>query len=288
MRRCRNGKHGRVLKPIYNLLEERARELNRIQAVLEGANIKLASVVTDINGQSAIAILRAMANEETDAQRLSALAKGSLTSKIEELTRALKGSVGEHQQKMIAHQLRHIECLNNEIADIDEDIKKTESIEPQIALLNAMPGIGRRSAERILAEYGVHMEQFPSAQHLCSWAGLVPGCNESAGKRKPSRLRRGNVFLKTIMVECALAAIRNKNSFWFAKFSKIAPRRGGKKAVVSVARAMLVAIYHMLKDLQPFRDLGADYYFKLDAERIKNRHINALKRLDFDVVISSI
>ena len=167
-------------------------------------------------------------------------------------------------------------------------LKKTERIEPQIALLDAMPGIGRRSAERILAECGVHMEQFPSAQHLCSWAGLVPGCNESAGKRKPSRLRRGNVFLKTIMVECALAAIRNKNSFWFAKFSKIAPRSDGKKAVVSVARAMLVAIYHILKDLQPFRDLGADYYFKLDAERIKNRHINALKRLGFDVVISSV
>lgn len=111
-----------------SLVEERARELNRIQAVLEGANIKLASVVTDINGQSAIAILRAMANGETDAQRLSALAKGSLTSKIEELTRALKGSVGEHQQKMIAHQLRHIECLNNEIADIDEDVKKKQKV----------------------------------------------------------------------------------------------------------------------------------------------------------------
>lgn len=152
-------------------------------------------------------------------------------------------------------------------------------------MLDAIPGIGRRSAERILAEIGIHMEQFPSAAHLCSWAGLVPGCNESAGKRKPARLRKGDVFLKTIMVECALAGIRNRKSFWYAKYCKISPRRGGKRATIAVAHAMLVAIFHMLKDNRPFVDLGADYYFSLDAERMKNRHVAALKRLGFDIVL---
>jgi hypothetical protein len=130
------------------------------------------------------------------------------------------------------------------------------------------------------------MEHFPDAQHFCSWAGLVPGCNESAGKRKSSRLRKGNAFLKTITVECALAAIRNKKSFWYAKLSKIAPRRGGKKATIAVARAMLVAIYHMLKNMEPFHDLGADFYLSLDAERIKNKHIASLKRLGYNVALS--
>ena len=167
---------------------------------------------------------------------------------------------------------------------LDEDIQKsTESAEPQIELLDEIPGIGRRSAERILAETGTNMEQFPTASHFCSWAGLAPGCNQSAGKRKPASIRKGNVFLKTVMVECALAAIRNKKSFWYAKFSKIAPRRGGKKATIAVARAMQVAIYHMLKNTEPFKDLGVDYYFTLDAERIKNKHIASLKRLGYTV-----
>jgi transposase len=154
--------------------------------------------------------------------------------------------------------------------------------------LDEIPGIGRRGAERIIAETGCNMEQFPSASQFCSWAGLVPQCNESAGKRKSSRTRKGNAFLKTIMVEAAMAAIRNKRSFWFARFSKIAPRRGGKKAVLAVARSMLVAIYHMLKKNEPFHDLGAEYYCSINADKIKNRNIKNLQALGFQVQLTPI
>ena len=153
-------------------------------------------------------------------------------------------------------------------------------------MLDEIPGIGRRTAERILAETGANMEQFPDAAHFTSWAGLVPGCNESAGKRKSSRIRKGNAFLRAVMVEAAMSAIRNKKSFWYARFSKISPRRGGKKAVVAVARSMLVAIYHMLKNNQPFHDLSADYYHVIDADRIMRRNIKSLASLGFDVILT--
>lgn len=152
--------------------------------------------------------------------------------------------------------------------------------------MDEIPGIGIRSAQRILAETGLDMKQFHSAAHFSSWAGLVPGCNESAGKRKNTRLRKGNPYLKTVMIECALAAIRNKRSFWYAKFSKIAPRRRGKRAVVAVAHAMLVTIYHMLKNNAPYIELGSDYYSRINAEKIKNRNLKSFQSLGFHVTLS--
>lgn len=153
-------------------------------------------------------------------------------------------------------------------------------------MLDEIPGIGRRSAERIIAETGIVMSQFYSADHFASWAGLVPGCNESAGKKKSSRIRKGNQFLKTTLVECALSAIRNKDSYFYAKYCKIAARRGGKRAVIAIAHSMAIAIYHILKDNSRFVDLGANYYNTINAERIKQRNIKSLERLGFSVSLS--
>lgn len=152
--------------------------------------------------------------------------------------------------------------------------------------MDAIPGIGRRSAERIIAETGIDMKQFHSASHLCSWAGLVPGLNESAGKRKAVHLRKGNVFLKTTLVECAVSSLRKKDSFLYARYMKVSPRRGHKRAVVAVAHTMLLAIYHILKDKVPFNDLGADFYMSQNAEAIKNRNIRSLKKLGFEVSLT--
>ena len=152
--------------------------------------------------------------------------------------------------------------------------------------MDAIPGIGRTSAEKIVAEIGINMEQFHSADHLCSWAGLVPGLNESAGKRKPSHLRKGNVFLKSTLVECAVSALRTKDSFLYARYMKIAPRRGHKRAVVALAHTMLVAIYYMLRDKTPFRDLGADFYMQKHADVLKNRNIRTLEKLGFTVALT--
>lgn len=153
-------------------------------------------------------------------------------------------------------------------------------------MLDEIPGIGRRSAERIIAETGVVMSQFYFADHFASWAGLVPGCNESAGKKKSSRIRKGNQFLKTTLVECALSAIRHKDSYFYAKYCKIAARRGGKRAVIAIAHSMAIVIYHILKDNSHFVDLGANYYNTINAERIKQRNIKSLERLGFSVSLS--
>lgn len=146
-----------------------------------------------------------------------------------------------------------------------------------------MPGIGVRSAERIIAETGINMEQFKSADYFCSWAGIVPQCNESAGKKKSTRIRKGNKFLKATIVECARAAIRHKDSYFHTKYTNIAARRGGKRALIAIAHSMLLAIYHILKKKEHFRDLGSNYFTSMNAEKIKNRNIRSLENLGFEV-----
>lgn len=165
-------------------------------------------------------------------------------------------------------------------------LKKTDSIEEYIELLDEIPGIGRRSAERIIAETGVVMTQFHNADHFASWAGLVPGCNESAGKKKSCRTRKGNSFLKSTLVECAQSAIRHKDSYFFAKYSKIAARRGGKRAIVSIAHSMCLAIYHILLNKEHFFDLGSEYFNTIYADKIKQRNIKSLEKLGFSVSLS--
>lgn len=269
-----------------DLVEERARQLNRIQATLEGANIKLASVITDVSGKTGTAIIKAIISGTTDNNALSLLAQGSIKNKIPLLQRALRGSVGEHQRQMLNHQIRHIEFLSGEIESLDAEIqKKTEFAAQEIEWLDGIPGIGRRSAERIIAETGIDMGQFQSAAHFASWAGLVPECNKSAGKKKSTKTRKGNKFLKSTLVECARSAIRNTDSFLHARYKKISARRGGKRAIVAVAHSMLLAIYGIFKNKEPFRDLSSNYYNEINHEKILNRNIQSLQRLGFAVTL---
>ena len=268
------------------LIEERARELNRIQGVLEGCNRKVGSVLTDISGKSGIAILRAIVSGETDPVILSKFAKGKAKNKLAELQRALKGSIHPHQQLMLKHQLEHIETLSRIIEDLDSDIdEKTESMKKQIQLLDEIPGIGRKSAERLLAEIGTEMEQFKNQSHFSSWAGLVPECKESAGKKMSTRIRKGNKHVKSVLVECARSAIRNKKSYFYSRYQRIAARRGGNRALIAVAHSMLTAIYHVLKDLQPYKELGCDYYSTYNREKSIQRNIRSLERMGVTVVI---
>ena len=153
-------------------------------------------------------------------------------------------------------------------------------------MLDEIPGVGLRSAERIIAETGTDMKQFRNADSFASWIGLVPGCNESAGKKKSARIRKGNLFLKSTLVECAHSAIRNKDSYFYAKYHKIAARRGGKRAIVAIAHSMALAIYHILKSKEHFVDLGGDYFNTINAEKIKKRNIQSLEKLGFFVSLS--
>lgn len=153
-------------------------------------------------------------------------------------------------------------------------------------MLDEIPGIGLQSAQRIIAETGIVMEQFRSADAFASWAGLVPGCNESAGKKKSSRIRKGNKFLKTILVECSRASIRHKDSYYYAKYCKIAARRGGKRALVAIAHTMALAIYNILLKKEHFYDLGYDYYNVLNSERIVKRNVSSLESLGFTVSLT--
>lgn len=268
------------------ITEERARELNRIQAVLEGCNVKLSSVITDISGKSGMTILKAIVSGETDPVVLSELAEGRARDKIPEMQKSLQGRISEHQQKMLKHQLGHIESLTALIMDLDADIKKkTESINWAIEALDDMPGIGRKSAERILAETGVEMEHFQNESRFSSWAGLVPECKESAGKKMSTRIRKGNKYLKATLVECARAGIRNKQSYLYSRYQRIAARRGGKRALIAVAHTMLIAIYHILKEKVPYHDLGADYYSVINQEKMINRNIRTLEKLGVNVMI---
>ncbi|EPZ43400.1 transposase IS116 [Alicyclobacillus acidoterrestris ATCC 49025] len=210
-----------------SLIDERSREVNRIQKVLEGANIKLSSVASNTLGKSGRAILEAMIHGEEDPKALSELAKGRLKSKKADLQKALHGLVGAHQRMMLAAQLRHIDYLDEEITRLDEEVKERMlPFEEELALVDTIPGVGRRTAEQLLAEIGTNMAQFPSAAHLCSWAGLAPGNNESAGKRKSGKTRKGNQKLRTALVEAARAAAITKQTYLSAQYHRIGARRG--------------------------------------------------------------
>ncbi|OAO79798.1 Mobile element protein [Anoxybacillus flavithermus] len=248
-----------------SLIEERARELNRIQKVLEGANIKLSSVVSDINGMSARLIIRALIEGKDDPAALAQLAKGRLKQKTEELRRALKGVMGPHQRMMLAEQWRHVEYLDEAIARLDREIEeRTSPFHEALELIDTIPGVGRQSAEQIAAEIGTDMSRFPTAAHLASWAGMAPGNHESAGKRLSGRTRKGNKKLRSCLVECARAAARTKNTYLSAKYHRIAKRRGANRASVAVGRTILEMIYYILlernriKSWEPTTGIGSE------------------------------
>ncbi|MBP1967134.1 IS110 family transposase [Paenibacillus aceris] len=271
-----------------SLIQERAREHNRVQKVLEGANIKLASVASDIMGLSSRDMIHAMINGEEDPEKLANFARGVMKKKKEELELALRGKMSAHQRLMLKTMLTHVEFLNEQITELDSEVAgRLDPFQEDIERLDTIPGIARRTAEQILAEIGTNVgSRFPSAAHLCSWIGLVPGHNESAGKRKPSKTRKGNKYLRSALLEASQSVCRSDN-YLGALYRRIAARKGGRKAAVAVAHAIMKIAYHLLTRSEDYRDLGADYFEKRQQDVIVKQSIRKLENLGFTVTISA-
>ncbi|AGA59170.1 transposase [Thermobacillus composti KWC4] len=269
-----------------SLIEERAREVNRIQKVLEGANIKLSSVASDILGKSARAMIEALIAGNVDPESLSELALRRLKNKKADLQRALKGLIGPHQRLMLQTQLRHVDELDALIQQLDEEIKRRMlPFEEDLERLDTIPGVARWTAEQIVAETGTDMSRFPSAAHLCSWAGVAPGNNESAGKRKSGRTTKGNPKLRSALIEAARAAVRTKHTYLSSLYHRIAARRGANRAAVAVAHRILTIVYHLLKEKQVYNELGPHYYEERRREQMARQAIRKLEMLGYDVMV---
>lgn len=268
-----------------SLIEERSRELNRLQKMLEGGNIKLGSMLTHINGKSGRKFLELLlSGEEISLEAVDKLRNYQLHSSAEELLQSLDGFLSPLQRKLLRSILDHIDDMTHRIADIDKIIKEyMKEYEDAIKALEEIPGVGEVGAQTIISEIGVDMSRFPTASHLCSWAGVAPGNNESAGKRRSGRTTKGNITLKTTLIQCAHGASKRKGTFFYAQYQRIKMRRGSKVAAMAVAHSILVAVYHMLKDNVPFYDLGSDFYNKFNREKKIRSYLNKLSELGYDL-----
>jgi len=302
-----------------NLVQERARVVNQMQKVLEWANIKLTSVVTDVTGVSARAMLEALVAGQTDVRVLADLAQGRLRAKISELEQALQGTLQPHHAFMIAQHLAHLDLLEEQIAAFDTQIETmiqasglpasppsevasrgaagVGGADPGLAdasaqpggwaaarlICDAVPGIGTRTAETIIAELGCDMSRFPSAGHAASWAGLAPGQYESAGKRRSSRIRKGNRYLKAALIQASQAASKVKDSFLAAFYRRLASRRGKKKAIVALAHKILVIVYTLLKTGETYQERGAAALDEHQKDRLLARMQRRIEQLGYKV-----
>lgn len=267
-----------------SIIEERAREVNRLQKVLEGGNIKLASVASDVLGVSGRKMLEAIIEGENDATILAEFAQKKLKAKKEELKLALEGRLGRHQLIMLEKQLAHIDYLHGLISELDEEIeKRMNPFSEEVELLDSIPGIGKRNAEQILAEIGSDMSRFPTPGHLCSWAGMTPGHDESAGKKKSSKTRKGNKKLRSALTEAARAASRQKNTYISAQYHRIAARRGKNRAAIAVGHTILSLIHILLTRKQKYVDLGFDYFDQRKKEIVIKQSVKKLESLGLTV-----
>jgi len=272
-----------------SLVEERAREVNRLSKTLEGCNIKLSSFVTHITGMSSRNLISAAMQGDITEELIEAVTIGKVKEKKGELVHAMDGVLSPIQKKLIAAILDHIDDMTKRIDDVDTIINgEMRQYEDAIRALDEIPGIGKQSAEVILAEIGLDMNRFPSAAHLASWAGICPGNYESAGKRKSGRTNKGNPTLKTTLVQCAKTAVKKKDTFFRAQYERLSPRRGGNRASVAVAHSMLIAIYHILKYNQPFVDLGRDYYHQFNPEKKINSYLKKLSELGWQPPVTTV
>lgn len=267
-----------------SLIRDRVKATNRIHKLLETANIKLASVVTDILGVSGRAILRALATGHTDPDRLAALGRGTLVRKRPALAAALQGRFTPHHAFLLTQLLAQLDHFAALIEASDQEIARL--IQPMAAHLDRLEtvvGIGPRSAQVIVSEIGVDMTRFASSAHLASWARICPGTHESAGKRRNAGTGTGNNWLRTTLLESAWAASHSRTSYLGARYRRIAKRRGPKRAAIAVAHTILVIAYHILRDEVAFQDLGADYFDRLDVGRQKRYYLRRLEALGCDV-----
>jgi transposase len=270
-----------------SLIEERTREANRIQKVLEDANIKLATVASDVLGLSGRAMLAAIVAGETDPERLALLALGKLRTKHAALVAALTGRVQDHHRLLLKTLLAHVDYLDQTIAELSAEIAgRLEPYAGALQLLCSIVGVKRRAAEVVVAEIGVDMDRFRDARHLCSWAALCPGNDESAGKRRSGRMRHGNRWLRTVLVQGAWGAAKAKRSYLSAQFRRIARRRGPKRAVIAVAHSLLTMIYHVLHRGVFYEELGADYFDRRSPAQHARYHVRRLAELGFAVTLA--
>jgi transposase len=269
------------------LIQQRGDECNRIQKLLEGCNIKLASVATDVLGVSGREMLQAMVEGESDPARMAEMARGRMRQKIPQLTEALRGAMSDTQRWLLGQQLDRIAELDQAIVRLDEKI--AELFAPFAHLIEKLceiPGVSRRIAEVILAEIGMDMKPFPDADHLASWAAICPGHHESAGKRKSGKTRKGNPWLKAALVEAGWAASHTRDTYLAAQYGNISRRRGGKRACVAVGHSILTICYHLISEPETrYSDLGANHFALTDKERLKQDLLRRLKALGAKVTV---
>lgn len=264
-------------------------ERNRLLKLLETANIKLASVASDVFGVSGRLMLRALAEGEATPQEMAQLAKGLLRKKIPELEPALEGRMEEHHRFLLELQLRRLQAVEEDLAVLEQRIEeKLRPYAKQLALLQEIPGVDWTLAAVVIAELGVDMSVFQSVAQAASWAGVCPGNNESAGKRRSSRIPKGNVYLKTALVEAAQSAAKAKGTYLRDKFYRLKARRGYKRAVVAVAHKILVAIYHMFSEQASYKDLGDLYLDKLNKHHLTRNLVRRLERLGYTVTLEGV
>jgi len=265
-------------------VKERATLVNRVQKVLESANIKLASVASDVLGVSGRAMLKAIIAGTATTEQMAELSKGKLRSKREELSRALEGRVKPHHRFVLTELLSQIDSLEETIIRFDQEIEEyCRPFEEAVALLDTIPGVARQTAENIVAEIGTDMSRFPTANHLASWAGVAPGNNESAGKKRSGKVKKGNKPLGVILNQAAHSAAHTKNTYLSAQYHRLAGRRGKKRALVAVAHSILVMSYFMIKRHEPYCELGSDYFDRRRPETTAKRLVTRLEHMGYQV-----
>jgi transposase len=272
------------------LIEERTREVQRLDKVLQDAGIKLSSVATRVLGVSGRAMLNALIDGTTDPEVLAELARGKLRSKLPALRDALEGRFSSHHALMVGKLLAHIDYLDESIAELSAEVELVIApFSDKVQLLDTIPGVDRRTAEVLIAELGVDMSQFPTHRNLASWAGMCPGNDESAGKRRSGKTRKGSKWLRNALIEAARAAARSKGTYLTAQYARLKGRRGSKKAAVAVGHSILVIAYHVLERDRPYEELGEDHFHRRQSdEEYAKRLVRKLERLGHKVALEAL
>lgn len=271
-----------------SLTQERARGLNRLQKMLEGANIKITSILSGVLGVTSRNLIEYVLENDEDItkEKANELVTTKVHAKLEDIVKAMNGIITPFQKTMMKEVIKHIDELTERIKEMDELIDEyMKEYEKNKKKVEKIPGLGKRSSEIILAEIGQDMNRFPTAGHISSWAGVCPGNNESAGKRRSGKTRKGNKILKSTLVECAQSAVRRKDTFFYAQYQRISMRRGKKRAILAVAHSILISIYYMMKEDKEYEELGADFYNKFNKEKKANAYMKKIKELGYDVQI---